>query len=162
MKKILSHIQLRKICRELHNDSKKIVTTNGVFDIIHVGHIDSLTRARQKGDVLIVALNADASVRKNKGPHRPINNLKARQKVIAALECVDYVTHFNEQDPRALLTIIKPAVHIKGGDYRLSDIIEREIVEKNGGHIVLLKPVAGFSTTGIIEKIKSLITKGIV
>ena len=135
--------------------NEKVVTTNGVFDILHAGHVDYLKRAKALGDALFVAVNSDDSVKINKGDKRPINPLEDRMTVLAALECVDYVFSFGERDPCAWLEKIKPAVHVKGGDYKMP-LIEQGVVEKNGGRVVLIPAVKGKSTTSIIEKIKSV------
>ncbi len=143
------------IAAKLRKKGKKIVTTNGVFDILHLGHVTYLESARKLGDVLIVGINSDASVRRIKGPKRPLNSKKARASCVAALECVDYVVVFGEDDPRKFLSAVKPAIHVKGGDYRgkMGKIIEKEIVEHNGGKIVLKQMVKGCSTSSLIEKI---------
>ena len=153
--KIVALSKVGALAAKLKKQGKKIVTTNGVFDIIHLGHVSYLQSARKLGDVLIVGLNSDASVKRLKGPKRPLNSGKARASCIAALECVDYVVVFGEDDPRKLLGMIKPSIHVKGGDYRgkMGKIIEKETVERNGGKIVLKQMIKGHSTTSLIEKI---------
>ena len=133
---------------------KKIVTTNGCFDILHVGHVRSLAAARALGDVLVVGINSDASVRALKGENRPIVSERERAEIVAALGSVDAVFIFDEKDPRTWLSKLKPAIHVKGGDRKMEEIIERDIVEKNGGTVVLLPIRKGKSTTNLIEKIK--------
>lgn len=154
-KKIVSMSSVGTISKKLKSQRKKIVTTNGVFDILHLGHISYLESARKLGDVLIVGINSDASVKRLKGPKRPLNSEKARASCIAALECVDYVIMFNDDDPRKLLSTIKPSIHVKGGDYRGKEhkIIEKEVIENNGGKIVLKQMIRGYSTTSLIDKI---------
>ena len=151
--KIRTLNQLVSIVNKLKKQNKKIVTTNGVFDIIHPGHVKYLEEAKRLGDVLIVGVNTDKSVKLNKGYKRPINNEKSRLAVLAALESVDYVFLFNEKDPRNWLGRIKPDVHVKAGDYKLSQIIERGVVEKNNGRVVIAKIVKGHSTTDLIKRI---------
>lgn len=150
--KILKLPQLLKILNKIRK-GRKIVTTNGAFDILHAGHVDSLIRAKKLGDILIVCLNTDSSVKQNKGDKRPINNQNDRALVVASLECVDYVTFFPEKDPRKILSKIKPDIHIKGRDRKMSEIIEKEVVEQNGGKIILLPYRKGFSTTEMIQRI---------
>ena len=144
---------LKKIVENLKNQNKKIVTTNGVFDILHIGHIRYLQEAKKLGDVLIVAINSDSSVKRIKGPKRPLNNENDRAEALSALECVDYVTIFSEDNPIELLSIIKPSVHVKGGDYKMNQIIEKDCVEKNNGRVALIPKVGGYSTSGLIKKI---------
>lgn len=151
--KIKSLQEIRKIAESLRCRGEKIVTTNGVFDIIHVGHARYLQKAKSLGDVLIIGLNSDSSVRMIKGPMRPINDEKSRAEVLAALECVDYIVIFDDTDPVRLLSEIKPDIHVKGGDYRIGEIIERGAVEKNNGKVVLMPMEKGYSTTGLIKKI---------
>jgi len=152
MNKIISISKLIKLLSKIRKE-RKIVTTNGAFDILHAGHVDSLTRAKKLGDILIVLINTDSSVRQNKGDKRPINNEKIRAEVVASLECVDYVTFFSEKDPRNALSKIKPDIHAKGKDRNMNQIIEKKVVEENGGKVVLLPYKKGYSTTEIIKKI---------
>lgn len=136
------------------NTGKKIVFTNGCFDIIHIGHIRYLQEASKLGDILVVGLNSDASVRRLKGPTRPVNNQSDRAEVLCALEFVDYVIIFEEETPHELIKKIKPDILVKGGDYMRNEVIGKEIVEANGGKLVLVPFVEGKSTTGIIKKMK--------
>lgn len=152
-KKILTREELKKIVENLKKQGRKIVTTNGVFDILHIGHIRYLQEAKKLGDILIVAVNSDNSVKKIKGPKRPLNNENDRAEALAALECVDYVTIFKEDNPIKLLEAIKPNIHVKGGDYNIGQITEKGCVEKNKGKIVLIPKVGGYSTTGFIKRI---------
>lgn len=143
---------MKRIVAELKAQNKKIVTTNGVFDILHIGHIRYLHEAKKLGDTLIVAINSDSSTKKIKGPKRPLNNENDRAEALAALECVDYVAVFNEENPIKILGIIKPDFHVKGGDYDISQVIEKDAVEKNNGKIVLIRKVKGYSTTDFINR----------
>src|SRR3989338_4121903 len=152
-KKLLSQDSLKKTVEKLKKENKKIVTTNGVFDILHVGHIRYLQQAKKLGDILIVAVNSDASVKKIKGPKRPLNNENDRTEALAALECVDYVSIFSEENPIKILGIIKPNIHVKGGDYDINQIIEKDAVEKNNGKVVLIPKVRGYSTTDFVNRI---------
>ena len=133
---------------------KKIVTTNGCFDVLHVGHVRSLTAAKALGDILIVGINSDISVGALKGKKRPIMPECERAEIIAALKPVDVVFVFKEKDPRRWLVKLKPDVHVKGNDRKMSEIIEKDVVEKNGGKVVLLPTDKGKSTTNIIKKIR--------
>ena len=154
-KKIKTLKELVPIVQKLKSQNKKIVTTNGVFDILHIGHVKYLEQAKKLGDVLIVGINTDKSVKQNKGNKRPINDEKSRSYVLAALESVDYVFLFDEDDPRKWLEKIKPFAHVKAGDYNLHQIIEKDVVENNGGKIVIADMEKSYSTTGIINKILS-------
>ena len=153
MSKIKTIGELKDISEKLRNQNKKVITTNGVFDILHIGHIRYLKEAKKLGDVLIVGINSDSSVKRIKGPERPLNNEKDRAEALAALKCVDFVTIFNEETPIKILEQIKPNIHVKGGDYNINQIIEKDIVEKNNGKIVLIPEVKGYSTTDLINKI---------
>ena len=152
-KKIKTIKKLKSTVDALKKQNKKIVTTNGVFDILHIGHIRYLRAAKKLGDVLIVAVNSDSSVRKINGPKRPLNNENDRAEALASLECVDYVTIFSENTPIKILGIIKPRIHVKGGDYNIDEIVEKDIVEKNNGRIALMPKVKGYSTSELIRKI---------
>jgi len=158
-KKIVSLKKLIQVVKKLKKQGKKIVTTNGVFDILHLGHVKYLEEAKKLGNVLIVGVNTDKSVRLNKGDKRPINDEKSRLGVLAGLESVDYVFLFNEKDPREWLSQIKPNIHVKAGDYKSHQIIEKNVVEKNGGKIVIVKMERGYSTTGLINKILDIYRK---
>jgi len=154
-RKITTLQSLIPIVRKLKSRGKKIVTTNGVFDILHLGHAMYLEEAKKSGDILIVGVNSDSSVKQNKGPKRPLNDEKSRIGVLAALESVDYAFIFNEKDPREFLSKIKPDVHVKAGDYELSRIIEKDVVKENNGKIRIVKMVKGYSTTRLIERVLS-------
>ena len=152
-KKIKTLNQLIQIVQKLKKQNKKIVTTNGVFDILHLGHVKYLEEAKKQGDVLIVGVNSDTSTKLNKGDKRPINDEKSRISVLAGLESVDYVFLFNEKDPRKWLSQIKPNFHVKAGDYKINQIIEKDVVSRNNGKVVISKMIKGFSTTRLIKKI---------
>lgn len=132
---------------------EKVVFTNGCFDLIHAGHVSYLEEAKSLGDILIVALNADESVRKLKGPHRPIVNQQDRQRVIAAMASVDFVTLFAEDTPFDLIRLLLPDVLVKGGDWQIADIVGSDVVIQNGGQVRSLKFIEGNSTTNIEQKI---------
>jgi len=134
---------------------KKIVFTNGCFDIIHVGHVRYLTTAKSFGDVLIVGLNTDESVRKLKGESRPINNQNDRAEVLLGLKAVDYVIFFGEQTAENIIAEVKPDIYVKGGDYTLDTLPEAKIVQSYGGRVELVNLVQGKSTTKIIKKISA-------
>ena len=152
--KIKTRKEIGRIAKELKQQGKKIVTCNGCFDILHVGHIKFLTEAKQQGDILIVGLNSDKSVKENKGPERPINNENDRATVLAALEAVDYVIIFNEKTPIKLLEIIKPDIHCNGEEYG-EECIEAPTVKRFGGKIHIIKLKGEFSTTSLIKRIKT-------
>lgn len=134
---------------------KKVVFTNGCFDILHVGHISYLENAKKQGDILIVGVNSDASTRRLKGPTRPINNENDRACMLSALKSVDYTVIFDEDTPEDLIAYLKPSIHVKGGDYKKEDLPETKIVEAYGGKVVILNFVEGKSTTNIINKINT-------
>ncbi|MFH1770951.1 MAG: D-glycero-beta-D-manno-heptose-7-phosphate kinase [archaeon] len=153
--KIKKKDQIEIISRELKKQGKKVVFTNGCFDILHVGHVKLLEKAKEHGDILILGLNTDASIKRLKGPSRPIIKEMERAEMLAALECVNYVVLFNEDTPVELIKKVRPNIHIKGGDYKTKDMPETKYVEKFGGKVVLIPLVKGFSTTDIIKKIKN-------
>jgi rfaE bifunctional protein nucleotidyltransferase chain/domain len=152
-KKIKTTGEMLPLLAILRATGKKIVFTNGCFDIIHTGHTRYLAKAKSLGDILIVAVNSDASVRMIKGNKRPINSEADRMETLAALEVVDFVTIFNEPDPYRVISEITPDVLVKGGDWPIEKIIGRDVVEARGGRVVNVPYVDGASTTGIIEKI---------
>ena len=137
----------------------RLVFTNGVFDLLHVGHVRYLAQARALGDALVVAINSDRTVRELKGPDRPVFDEAERAEILAALRCVDYVTIFDDISPRNLITNCLPDVLVKGGDYDLDQIHGREEVEAAGGKVISLPFVKGASTTSLIERMKSRITR---
>jgi len=144
-----------KIRKKIKEENKKLVFTNGVFDIIHRGHVDYLLRAKALGDYLVVALNSDASVKRLKGETRPINKLEDRAFVLFNLKPVDFVISFEEDTPYNVLSKIIPDVLVKGGDWRIDQIVGRDIVEANGGKVYSLPYLENFSTTAIINKMKN-------
>ncbi|MBX2921305.1 MAG: D-glycero-beta-D-manno-heptose 1-phosphate adenylyltransferase [Chitinophagaceae bacterium] len=135
---------------------KKIVFTNGCFDILHMGHIEILSKAAEAGDILIVGINTDASVKRLKGPSRPVNDQSFRALMLASLTIVDAVVLFDEDTPLELIKEIEPDVLLKGGDYQLSQIVGAEEVVKNGGEVKIVPLVKGFSTSSLIQKIQEL------
>ena len=143
-----------QFCENLRRDNK-IVFTNGCFDIIHAGHVRYLTAAKNFGDVLIVGLNSDNSVRKLKGASRPVNNQADRAEVLLALKPVDYVIIFDELTAENLIAKVKPDIYVKGGDYTLDTLPEAKIVQSYGGRVEFVKLVAGKSTSNIIKKIEA-------
>ena len=153
MKNLIDREEAEKFTAEIKKLGKKIVFTNGVFDILHVGHLTYLEEAKSFGDILIVGVNSDSSVKVNKGDKRPINSEIDRAKMILGLKPVDYVVIFDEKTPMEIISKIKPDIHIKGGDYKKEDLPETPIVESNGGEVKILSFVDNKSTTGVIEKI---------
>jgi len=151
--KIKTVQELRPLLDILRATGKKIVFTNGCFDIIHTGHTRYLAIARSFGDLLVVAVNSDASVRTIKGDKRPINVQAERAETLAALESVDFVTIFDEPDPHKVISALQPDVLVKGGDWPIEKIIGRDVVEARGGRVVNVPYVKGASTTEIIERI---------
>lgn len=148
-------VEFSKIQSELSNlRSKKIVFTNGCFDLLHVGHIRYLQEARNQGDVLVIGVNADASVKRLKGPTRPIQNEDDRAEILAALKAVDYVVIFPEDTPASLIEAVRPNVLVKGGDWKPEQIVGSTFVQSYGGEVKSLQFVEGRSTTKIIEKSK--------
>jgi rfaE bifunctional protein nucleotidyltransferase chain/domain len=134
---------------------KKIVFTNGVFDILHPGHVDYLSKARDLGDFLVVALNSDSSVKRlNKAPDRPLNSEAARAKVLASLACIDLIVVFDEDTPRDLIAFLKPDILVKGNDYSVEQIAGHDIVLANGGEVKTIPLLDGYSTSALVKKIK--------
>jgi len=154
-KKIVSLNSLTQKMIHLKKEGKKIVFTNGCFDLLHIGHVHYLNAAKKKGHILIVALNSDSSVKRLKGPTRPINTLKDRMTVISALECVDFVTSFSDDTPLKLIEKLKPTVLVKGGDWKPSQIVGAKEVLGWGGKVFSLPFVKGKSTTRTLNKINS-------
>jgi rfaE bifunctional protein nucleotidyltransferase chain/domain len=148
--KLISLSELLEIIANLKQQDKKITFTNGVFDILHKGHVAYLSEAKSLGDILILGLNSDASVKRLKGPTRPINNHDDRAFVLAGLESIDYITIFDEDTPYQLLSKIQPDILAKGGDYKIEEVVGREFAAKTA----LIEFVKGYSTTKVIEKMK--------
>ena len=150
---VLPLAALRAECDRLRNSGKKVVFTNGCFDLLHPGHVRYLQQARALGDALIVALNSDRSVHELKGDKRPILTQDERAEVMAALACVDYVTIFDEPTPREVITALLPDILVKGGDWGVDQVVGREEVVAAGGQVMSLPFVEGCSTTDVIERI---------
>jgi rfaE bifunctional protein nucleotidyltransferase chain/domain len=155
-KVILSLEELLRVREALRAEGRRLVFTNGCFDILHVGHVRYLAEARRLGDALLVAINSDRSVRVLKGANRPVMNEAERAEILVALESVDFVTVFDDESPRTLIAKVLPDVLVKGGDYRPEEIHGREEVERAGGRVLSLPFVEGASTTGIIDRIKNV------
>jgi rfaE bifunctional protein nucleotidyltransferase chain/domain len=153
MRKMLSRDELRKEIEKLKKAGKKIIFTNGCFDILHTGHTRYLREARKLGDILVVGINSDTSVRAIKGPQRPIVPQDERADIMASLESVDFVILFDEATPLELIEYLKPHTIVKGGDWSEKDIVGREAVKKWGGTVAVIPEIKGASTTNIIEKI---------
>lgn len=151
---IISQKNIEKFCEILRAGGKKVVFTNGCFDILHAGHVRYLNKARSFGDCLVLGLNSDASVRSFKGPTRPINCQEDRAEVIDALACVDYVVIFEERTAESIISKVKPDVYVKGGDYTIDTLPEAKIVMSYGGAVELVQLVEGRSTTNVIKKIQ--------
>ncbi|HBT78858.1 MAG TPA: D-glycero-beta-D-manno-heptose 1-phosphate adenylyltransferase [Selenomonas sp.] len=153
---LISNKDIEFFCQVLRAGGKKVVFTNGCFDILHAGHVRYLAKARSFGDCLVLGLNSDASVRRLKGPERPINNEQDRAEVVGGLQSVDYVVIFDEPTAEQLIAKVKPDVYVKGGDYTLETLPEAKIVQSYGGRVEFVQMVAGRSTTNVIEKIKGM------
>ncbi|MCU1383502.1 MAG: cytidyltransferase-related domain [Acidobacteria bacterium] len=148
--------EARGVVDRLRADGRTIVFTNGVFDLLHVGHLRYLQHARNLGDALLIGLNSDRSVRLNKGPGRPITPEAERAEILAALACVDAVVIFDEETPRELISSLQPDILVKGADWAEDAIVGRDIVEARGGRVVRVAIEAGHSTTTIVDRIRSL------
>lgn len=138
----------------LRRKRKKIVFTNGCFDILHYGHVTYLKKCRRLGDILVIGLNSDSSVRKIKGKGRPVTKEKERAAVLSALEFVDYISVFSEKTPAKLIEAVTPNILAKGGDWRKKDIVGADSVKKHGGRVVTVPFVKGFSTTEILKRLR--------
>jgi D-beta-D-heptose 7-phosphate kinase/D-beta-D-heptose 1-phosphate adenosyltransferase len=154
--KILDRNTLKNKLEALRKEGKKIAFTNGCFDILHVGHVRYLREAKKIGDILVLALNSDSSVRAIKGEERPLVCEEERAEVLAALEFIDFVTIFPELTPLELINYLKPDILIKGGDWPEDKVVGREEVKKWGGRVAIIPEVEGKSTTNIVEKIKKV------
>ncbi|CCY62146.1 MAG: D-glycero-beta-D-manno-heptose 1-phosphate adenylyltransferase [Candidatus Gastranaerophilaceae bacterium] len=146
---------IRALIDTIHHAGKTVVTTNGCFDILHVGHVRYLEKTKTFADYSIVLLNSDKSVKSIKGPSRPINNENDRAEILSALRCVDYVVLFDEDSPKNLLDEMKPDVYTKGADYTMETLPEADIMKKNNIRVEFIDFVQGKSTTGTIEKMKN-------
>lgn len=140
--------------QRLRSEGRTVVFSNGCFDLLHLGHIDYLEQARLLGDVLLVAINTDTSVQRGKGPSRPIIPEAERAELLAALECVDYVTFFDDDTPKAVIDALIPDVLVKGADWPLDQIVGRDTVEAHGGKVLNIPLLEGHSTSGIIAKVQ--------
>ena len=158
MGKLVSQDEIVNIVKDLQKQGKTVVTTNGCYDILHVGHVRYLQKTKEIADCSVVMLNSDISVKKNKGDNRPINSELDRAEILCALSCVDYVVIFDEKSPCELLDKIKPNFHTKGADYTLETLPkeEREVIIKNNINIKFIEFVQGKSTTNTIEKMKNI------
>lgn len=152
--KILTRQQAIELAKQWHAEGQRIVFTNGCFDILHLGHVDYLEKARQTADKLILGLNTDASVSCIKGPWRPVVNEYARARLMASLAFVDAVTLFDEPTPLELIQALQPDVLVKGDDYAVQDIVGADFVQQRGGQVQTIPLVAGYSTTALIGKIR--------
>lgn len=147
-------VTLEQLLGHLQNSDKRVVSTNGCFDLLHVGHLRTLQWARDQGDLLIVAINSDASVRKLKGPSRPLTPQEERAELLAGLACVDYVIVFSEDTPIELLQQIRPDIHVKGGDYRPEQLPETAVIEAYGGKVLVTPLIEGRSTSNLEKKLR--------
>ena len=155
MGQIITDKDLNGVIKELRENKKTIVATNGCFDILHVGHVRYLKKANALGDILIVAVNSDKSTRELKGPSRPINSQNDRMEILSSLTCVDYVILFDKISPVDLLLEIKPDIYAKGGDYTIESLPEAKAILSYGGKVELIDFVDGKSTTNLINKINN-------
>ena len=151
--KVKEKEDLRRILERLRHEGKRIVFTNGCFDLLHIGHLRYLEEAKGLGDILVIGVNSDSSVQRLKGPKRPVLPLEERMELLSGFECVDYVTSFDESTPLELITVLKPHVLVKGGDWSKGTIVGREVVEGLGGEVAVLPFVEGNSTSDLIETI---------
>lgn len=154
--KILTRDNLARLAQNWHAEGRRIVFTNGCFDILHRGHLEVLTASAGFGDVLVVGLNTDASVKRLKGPERPVNDEGFRSWMMASLELVDAVTLFDEPTPKALIDVLQPDVIVKGGDYTPDQVVGADEVLARGGEVKIVPIVKGYSTTSLIEAIRKL------
>lgn len=154
LEKIRSTAEAKKKVAEWKSKEERIVFTNGCFDILHLGHVDYLEKARNLGDRLIVGLNTDSSVSRFKGPERPVQDQLSRARIMASLQFVDMVVLFDEDTPKELITSLVPDVLVKGSDYLAENIVGADVVKKAGGEVKTIDLVTGYSTTSIVKKIK--------
>ncbi len=153
-KKIVDRDRLSSILEDERQHGKKIVFTNGCFDILHRGHVEYLEYAKTLGDILVIGVNTDESVKRLKGKERPVNKLSDRMYLLAALYMTDYITSFHEDTPYNLIKELKPMILVKAGDYTPSQVVGKDIVESYGGRVVIAPYVGGYSTTLVIKKMK--------
>lgn len=154
--RVVGREEIGRFVERLRAAGRQIVFTNGVFDLLHPGHVRYLRQARALGDVLIVGVNADESVRRNKGPERPLTPEQERAEILAGLECVDAVVIFAEETPDAIIKAVRPEVLVKGADWPADQIVGRDTVEAHGGRVVRMPVEQGYSTTAIVERIRSI------
>ena len=152
--KIVTLAEAKLTVKSWQNNQQRVVFTNGCFDLIHLGHVDYLEKARMLGDRLVIGLNSDDSVSRFKGPERPLQDQVSRARVLAAMQFIDLVVFFNEDTPLNLITEILPNVLVKGSDYLADNIVGADVVKKSGGVVKTIDFVPGYSTTRIVEKIK--------
>jgi D-glycero-beta-D-manno-heptose 1-phosphate adenylyltransferase len=152
--RVMTHGDVAAFVSEQRAAGRRIVFTNGVFDLLHPGHVRYLQEARTLGDLLIIGLNADESVRRNKGPARPINSQAERAEVLAALACVDAVVIFSEDTPADIIRLVQPDILVKGADWAADAIVGRDTVEARGGRVVRIPVEVGYSTSAIVERIR--------
>lgn len=155
MGKVIKRSEIIQLTKKLKEDNKTVVFTNGCFDILHIGHLRYLKESKNCGDVLIVGLNSDSSVKKIKGPSRPINNENDRAELLSELNCVDYVVIFDEDSPKKLIDEFKPDIYTKGADYTLETLPEKDVILKNNIKVEFITFVEGKSTTRILDTIKN-------
>ena len=153
--RVLTWADTKTLVTSARNARQRIVFTNGVFDLLHPGHVRYLQQARRLGDVLIVGLNADDSVRRNKGADRPITPERERAEILAALDCVDAVVIFHEDTPAEIVRLVQPDILVKGADWPADQIVGRDTVEARGGRVVLVPTEEGHSTTSIVDQIRA-------
>lgn len=154
-KTVYTRDEFAQLAEKLRGEGKRVVFTNGVFDILHVGHLRYLQAARDLGDALLIGVNADVSVRRLKGPSRPVNSEEERAELLSALRCVDGTCIFSEDTPLELIRAVRPDIHAKGGDYKTPDALpETPLVRSLGGEVVILQLIPDRSTTRIIENMK--------
>jgi len=153
--RVLTWAQAEAFVRSERSSGRQIVFTNGVFDLLHPGHVRYLQHARSLGDVLIVGVNADASVRRNKGPERPLTPEHERAEILSALECVDAVVVFEQDTPAEIVRLVQPDILVKGADWPADQIVGRDTVEARGGRVVLVPVEAGHSTSAIVKRIRA-------
>ena len=152
--------ELAVVIRKLQKNGKKVVFTNGVFDLVHAGHVRLLKKAKKYGNVLVIGMNSDSSVRMIKGPKRPIVEEKYRAELLCSLQPIDYVTIFSEATPEKTIELLKPDVHVKGGDWKAESLPEAKIVRSYGGQVVIENSQCDITTSTIIKKIIDVYSKG--
>ncbi len=153
--KIKTKDDLKVALSELKAKKKRIVFTNGCFDLLHAGHVSYLEKAKGAGDLLVIAINSDNSVKRLKGKGRPIQELDDRLKILASLECVDFVTSFDEDTPKEIIEELEPDIIVKGADYKEKDVVGRDHIKKSGGKVIIIPLLQGRSTTSLIKSIKN-------